>query len=101
MKKKIFIVLFISLFSIGLMFSQENKKEFKVFNALLFKNTPDLSKYGFSKINLIYEDGVISTNYRVDIKDSSRRFVDLAKIISQSNSSKNNNNIPTCLDVEH
>ena len=38
------------------------KKDFKVFNALLFKDTPDLTEYGFSKINMIYEDGVITTN---------------------------------------
>src|SRR5690554_1721731 len=40
------------------------KKDFKVFNALLFKDTPSLTEYGFSEINLIYEDGVISTNYK-------------------------------------
>jgi hypothetical protein len=79
-----------------------SKKKFFVFNALLFKNTPDLSQYGFKKINLIYEDGVISTNYHVkDIKDNERRFIDYDKINKQSLKSKVTKNIPTCLDVEH
>ncbi|WP_313380629.1 hypothetical protein [Proteiniphilum saccharofermentans] len=77
------------------------KKDFKVFNALLFKDTPDLAEYGFSKINMIYEDGVISTNYHKKKGDFSWRFVDFQKIQKQSLKSKKNSNIPTVLDVEY
>ncbi|HBT84776.1 MAG TPA: hypothetical protein DEB12_02570 [Porphyromonadaceae bacterium] len=81
------------------MYSQE--KDFKVFNALLFKETPDLSKYGFSKINMIYEDGVISTNYHKKKGDFSWRFVDFNKIAKEANKSKKLMYVPTVLDVEY
>lgn len=59
MKTYIFLVLYsIIIFPI----SAQNK-DFKVYNALLFRDVPNLTEYGFSEINLIYEDGVISTNY--------------------------------------
>jgi len=78
------------------------KKNFKVYNALLFKNTPDLTNYGFSKINMVYEDGVISTNYHVtDLKDTARRFIDYPKIAKAASSAKASYMVPTCLDVEH
>lgn len=101
MKKIYQTVLSLSFFLITMnVFSQE-EKDFKVFNALLFKNTPDLSEFGFSKINLIYEDGVISTNYRRQKGDVNWRFIDLKKILSESNKSKRNSDVPTCLDVEY
>ena len=81
---------------------QNKRKDFKIFNALLFKNTPDLTKYGFKKINLIYEDGVISTNYHVkDPGAMKRRFIDSAKVLTQAKKSRLSPGIPTCLDVEH
>lgn len=97
--KKIIQLLLTILFFSGTVNAQ--KKDFKVFNALLFKDTPDLTDYGFSKINMIYEDGVISTNYLKKKGEFSWRFVDFEKIQKQSTKSKNNSNIPTVLDVEY
>jgi hypothetical protein len=77
------------------------KKDFKVFNALLFKDTPSLTEYGFSEINLIYEDGVISTNYKKKKGDFSWRFVDFNKIAKEANKSKELMYVPTVLDVEY
>ena len=76
-------------------------KDFKIFNALLFKDTPELTEYGFSEINLIYEDGVISTNYHKKKGEFDWRFVDYKKVLNQSNKSKLNPSVPTCLDVEY
>lgn len=100
MIKKVFILGSFILFSIGYLLSQE-RKDFKIFNALLFKETPNLHEYGFSEINMIYEDGVISTNYRKEKGDFEWRFVDFKKVLKESNKSKNSINIPTVLDVEY
>ena len=64
------------------------KKDFKVFNALLFKNTPDLSEYGFSKINMIYEDGVITTNSQFKKGEFEWRYIDSNKVLKESEKSK-------------
>lgn len=77
------------------------KKDFKVFNALLFKDTPDLTEYGFSKINMIYEDGVITTNSKYKRGDFEWRYIDRRKVLRESNRSKLDSNIPTVLDVEY
>lgn len=79
----------------------ENRKDFKVFNALLFKDIPNLNKYGFSEINMIYEDGVISTNYHRKKGDFAWRFVDFKKIEERAVKSRENSQIPTVLDVEY
>ena len=100
MLKNSFILLLIILYLP--LKGQTPRKNFKVFDALLFKETPDLSKYGFKKINLIYEDGVISTDYHVkDPVDIKRRFVDREKIVAQAKKSMLAPGAPTCLDVEH
>lgn len=99
MKRIIF--LFVLLVNCSSFMFPQVKKEFKVFNALLFKDTPDLTKYGFSNINLIYEDGVISTNYRKKKGEFDWRFVDSSKVLRESEKSKINPSIPTVLDVEY
>ena len=100
MKKRVFILGYFILCSIVSMLSQE-RKDFKIFNALLFKETPNLQEYGFSEINMIYEDGVISTNYHKKKGDFEWRFVDFKKVLEESNKSKQYTNIPTVLDVEY
>lgn len=99
MNKYFLVITFISLCIINAM--AHNKKHFKVFNALLFKETPDLYQYGFSKINMIYEDGVISTNYHKNRGDFEWRFVDFEKVARESSKSKRHENVPTVLDVEY
>lgn len=80
--------------------SSQMKKDFKVYNALLYKNTPDLSKYGFSPINVIYEDGVITTNSNYKRGEFNWRYIDFKKVLQESQKSKNEN-IPVVLDVEY
>jgi len=100
MNNRIFLVIyFLLLCAINAI--AQNRKDFKVFNALLFKQTPDLSQYGFSKINIIYEDAVISTDYRKNKGDFRWRFVDIEKVARESSRSKRNENVPTVLDVEY
>lgn len=99
MKIITFIIVAISFFPVHGV--SQDKKDFKVFNALLFKNTPDLSEYGFSDINVIYEDGVITTNSSFKRGEFDWRYIDEAKVISESNKSKVNKNIPVVLDVEY
>jgi hypothetical protein len=98
MRNYIYIALLL-LFSFN-SYSQ-NKKEFKVFDALLFEETPDLKQYGFTDINMIYEDGVISTDYYKKKGDFNWRFIDSKKVIVQSAKSKKYSSIPTVLDVEY
>lgn len=97
---KMFFV-FQLLFSLTIFPSSSQKKEFKIFNALLFKDTPNLTEYGFSQINLIYEDGVISTNYYNNKGDFDWRYIDSKKVLKESDKSKLEKNIPTVLDVEY
>lgn len=97
---KTYIILFVLNTIITLQIIAQNN-EFKVFNALLFKDTPSLTEYGFSEINLIYEDGVISTNYKKKKGDFSWRFVDFNKIAKEANKSKKIEKVPTVLDVEY
>lgn len=97
---KTYIILFVLNTIITLQIIAQNN-EFKVFNALLFKDTPSLTEYGFSEINLIYEDGVISTNYKKKKGDFSWRFVDFNKIAKEANKSKELMYVPTVLDVEY
>lgn len=97
MKTYIFLVLYsIIIFPI----SAQNK-DFKVYNALLFRDVPNLTEYGFSEINLIYEDGVISTNYHKKKGDFNWRFIDFNKITKEANKSKELMYVPTVLDVEY
>ena len=97
---KTYIILFVLNTIITLQIIAQNN-EFKVFNALLFKDTPSLTEYGFSEINLIYEDGVIFTNYKKKKGDFSWRFVDFNKIAKEANKSKELMYVPTVLDVEY
>ncbi|CAK7003918.1 MAG: hypothetical protein PETM_00111 [Petrimonas sp.] len=97
--KIIFVVFSVTILSVSA--QEKDLKDFKVFNALLFKETPDLTEYGFSKINMIYEDGVISTNYHKKKGEFTWRFVDPQKILKQSSRSRKNSDIPTVLDVEY
>lgn len=101
MKKFIHIFVIILLFINPYRLLSQEKKDFKVFNALLFKNTPDLRDYGFSPFNLIYEDGLITTNSKFKKGDFNWRYIDLNKVRTESKKSRRNQDIPTCLDVEY
>lgn len=38
----------------------EVKKDFKIFDGMMIKDKPDLTKYGLSRINIIYEDSLLT-----------------------------------------
>ena len=95
---KLLMSIFVFLLTMNIL---AQNKDFKVYNALLFKETPDLTDRGFSEINMIYEDGVISTNYRRKKGDFAWRFVDSKKIEKRAVKSRENFQIPTVLDVEY
>lgn len=97
--KQIYSIIVIVLLTI--ITASAQKKDFKVFNALLFKDTPDLTEYGFSKINMIYEDGVVTTNSSREKGDFTWRYIDSKKIQKEADKSKLNPSIPTVLDVEY
>ena len=95
-----FIIIMILFFIPFIQLLSQNKNDFKIFNALLYKNTPDLRNYGFSKINMIYEDGVISTNYKFKKGDYNWRYIDFTKIMKEARKTEIKK-IPVCLDVEY
>lgn len=94
-----FIVCILIMFFAKSALAQNIKKDFKVFNALLFKNTPDLTDKGFSKINLIYEIALTTTNTKGP--KQSNWPIDNDKVKKEGEKSNLNPLIPTCLDVEH
>lgn len=96
--KNIYLVAFL-IFSSVFAFAQ--KKDFKIYNAILFDDTPSLKQYGILDFNMIYEDGLITTNYKVkEAKAPTRRFVDEQKVIKAASKSLAQD-VPVCLDVEH
>lgn len=91
-------LLLLSLFPIVCFSQSKNtlsteKKEFEVFNAILYKNAPDLSLFGLNKIFLFYEDELLD-------KHTSGNTINLTKIQKAAKSSYIDVNIPVCLDIE-
>lgn len=74
------------------------QKEFKIFNALLYKNTPNLKGYGFHEIFLFYEDDL--NDLPNDLTTSSGRNINVNKVINSARKAAINPNIPVCLDIE-
>jgi len=73
-------------------------KKFRIFNALLYKNTPSLQEYGFEKIFLFYEDELLDMPGVV--KDNSGRRINETKILKAARYSKKDSRVPVCLDIE-
>lgn len=74
--------------------SNTYKESFKVYDALLFKNKPDLYEIGLSKINMIYDDSImIYENSNLNSAKVSNSKLD--KIIK-----KLSPKYPICVDVE-
>lgn len=76
-------------------FSQN--KEFKVFDAIMIKNKPNLYNKGFSKINMIYEDSLLNNHPKFP-SDFNSRVVNQNKV--QSSFKRIDSKYPICIDVE-
>lgn len=74
------------------------KADFKVYNAILFKNTPDLTQYGFSKFNMYYEADLLKDS--PGSKSRNERIVNYGTFRKNSLASKLNSSTPTCLNIE-
>jgi len=96
MKKKFLYVILLFALS-NLCFGQTSSKDFKIFNALLYKNTPDLSKYGFKDIYLFYEDDL---NYINKTYKEQGRSINKTGVANSAKKAKLNPDIPVCLDIE-
>lgn len=73
------------------------KKDFKVYDAIMFANKPDLYKEGLSKINMIYEDSILSYNAKFP-KVANERLLDYAKL--KRTFGRVDVKYPICLDIE-
>lgn len=93
--KKIFliIVLFMPLISLC-----QKKSNFLIFDGLMIKNKPNLRSKGFSRINVIYEDSLLSypSNSK---KVLEKKELNLNKY-KRSASKVNSNKSPICIDIE-
>ncbi len=78
--------------------SQKTKK-FIIYNALLYGKTPDLTQYGFKQFFIFYEDDLVTKgiNRSTGVEEGAP---DLKKIKAAALKSKQDPNIPVCLDIE-
>jgi len=77
--------------------AQENtKKKFVIFDAIHYKNKPDLTVYGLKNIDLVYENLLT----RPDPANVKVNAIDTAKIINRAKMALLNPNVPVCFDIE-
>lgn len=92
------IISLLFLFGVGKLNAQG--KKFQVFDAILYEGKPNLEKYGLKKMFVLYEDEVISTNYRQsNTKAKNRRYIDFEKLRSKATHTYKKS-YPVCIDVE-
>lgn len=99
MKKILFLLLTSFSLVISNLLAQTSKSNFKMFNAILFDHTPDLSAYGLHKINIIYEDSLMRYYSSIQ-KDRNMKLIDTTKFIRAAQKVKEEPNVPVCLDIE-
>lgn len=98
MKKQAFFLLLLFSFLSQLADGQQPGKSFKVFNAMLYKNTPDILR-GVNKIKVVYELEMLSLD-PTDRFNSKKRFINSNKIQSVANKTNAESNPILCLDIE-
>lgn len=98
MMKNIYLLAFLFLSSV---FAFAQKKDFKIYNAILFDGTPSLEQYGILDFTMLYEDELVTTNSKIkNSKAPERRYVDNQKVIKEAQKSVEKN-LPVCLDAEY
>ncbi|WP_286777297.1 hypothetical protein [Sphingobacterium sp. UBA2074] len=82
------------LFIIFIADLKAQKKDFRVYDAIMVNNKPDLSKFGMSYINMVYQESVVDVNLNMpnDMKLSLTKIEAIRKKII--------NKYPICLDIE-
>ncbi len=96
--KSLILSLILTIFVNSLLYSQSAKKEFEIFNALLYRNTPKLEEYGLKKIYIFYEDDLNYLSNRST--NESGRKINTDGVIHSAKQANLNNSIPVCLDIE-
>lgn len=79
--------------------SRGQKVTFKVYNAMMFRNMPDLSKNGLSKITMIYDDSLLTKSVSHPNVLNERTF-NYSKFLREKDKLVNKSHIPICLDIE-
>jgi len=77
----------------------QDKKPFIVFNALLYKNTPDLTSYGLHKINMIYEDDLLDKD-PLTPSIRANKIISPGKFAKQADLTKRDSDIPVVINIE-
>jgi len=77
----------------------QNKKPFVMYNAILFKNTPDLTNYGLRKFNMIYENSLLDNN-SADKYNRNVRLINPKKFRQMATKAQQDADVPVCLDIE-
>ncbi|WP_293879918.1 hypothetical protein [Sphingobacterium sp. UBA1498] len=94
MKKKLLLILF---FYFTQVIYGQTKRDFLVFDAIMIKEKENLYKYGFSKINMIYEDSLLVIN-RSSPNNPNMRLFDNTKF--RRSQRYIDSKFPICVDIE-
>jgi len=94
MRIQLFFIFTFCFFNIS--YSQ-SKNNFRVYDAVMIEDKPDLYKFGFSKINVIYEDSLLIVNNKFPKNPNKRlfsetKFKKTEKLIDSR--------YPICVDIE-
>lgn len=71
-------------------------KKFEFFDAILYRNKPNLESYGYKKMYLFYEEDLMNS----DKGQNGGNSINYGKIKTAALRSMVNSNFPVCLDVE-
>jgi len=101
--QSICLLIFIALLvSVKIVYAEQLPKKFPVYDALVYKNKPDLSKYGLSTIRLVYadelwnkltKDGHLINAYIKPEEPDPERIAEVAKEFKPD--------MVVCIDIEH
>lgn len=89
----IILFLFFSATSRG---QAQNKRSFLIYNAIAYKDAPDLTSEGLSKLNMYYGFSLVTA----DAKNKQHHYVDREKIKNTAINALKTPNVPVCLDIE-
>lgn len=102
--KSAFIIKYIILivFVLGVYNSNaQRSKQFVIYNAIAYKNTPNLSARGLHKLIMIYRSDLVSLDSVQSKLAGSQRFLpDEAKIKTAALNALKTPQVPVCLDIE-
>jgi hypothetical protein len=95
---KVFVCLILFSILISCKISGQ-KANFKIYNAMMFQNMPNLSSSGISTINMIYDDSLLVKSISHPTNLNERSF-NHAKFLNETKKLTDKSDIPVCLDIE-